>query len=400
MNSLFAEYDTNTTLAKIIEESTGYAICKEEHFSEYLCRECTNIILDFRRFKKTFHEATEYFKSLTITGSIGGNTKDLSVNIANNDSKAFFTASETEQKEIETHLIDFNSEHETENSENLDNCAEIFDAGVLDSKQEFKQSKKVKCQFCDICFISTSHVNRHEREVHQKKPRKKNKQAKPLNVVSTEPHSKKFCKVCKNIFPEDEFILHFETHKIHICNTCGHRFVRKTDLNDHLETHLDVCKYICQHCGKAFKVRTVLNKHKKIHTNPREEICDVCGQRFNTRDTLKTHYKLKHTKSRDFQCNLCGLAFALKSTLEKHIERHNPDRQRIYSCHLCNVSYINKYNLSRHHVIKHTAYENRPICEFCGKEYVNKINLVRHLKRHHQQEKSKKEWREIKCEDN
>lgn len=406
MNYLFVKFVKNRTLAEILEEFVGYKITEQEQFSEYLCEECTNVINSFVKFKDRFWEATENFKNLNNDLSTTHNSSDHPPKDVNLDEGHYeckdHLAIKKDKIEVSCRRKSCKIQDINKPNNKLDISFENYVCLNKETKclsDELKQPKNVKCELCGESFKAKTQLLKHQRISHKQHcqgdpKRKKLLTQKTLGksnisnnicskYVSANVNCKQYCKICKQEFLIEEFEFHLDTHKNHVCDTCGHKFIRKTDLNDHRETHLDICKYVCQHCGKAFKVRTALNKHKRIHTNPREEICDVCGQRFNTRDTLKTHYKLKHIKSKDFQCNLCGLAFTLKSTLEKHIERHNPNRKRIYSCNLCNVSYINKYNLSRHHTIKHTAFENKPTCEFCGKGYVKRTDLMKHIKRHH-----------------
>lgn len=167
-----------------------------------------------------------------------------------------------------------------------------------------------------------------------------------------------------------------------ICEICGGKFKRKSDLMDHYDVHSDQKKYVCPFCGKAFKRRTVLVKHKKLHTNPREMICDLCGKAFNDKCTLKTHIMLLHEKTRNFKCPKCELTFPLKATLIKHIMRHNPVRDKLYSCQICNMVYKDKSSLTRHFATKHGSGTQKFIC-ICKKEYTTLSNLQKHQLKHH-----------------
>ena len=47
-----------------------------------------------------------------------------------------------------------------------------------------------------------------------------------------------------------------------ICKTCGKSSSRKSDMNKHVEIHIEGLSYGCQLCGQTFRSRNILNHHK------------------------------------------------------------------------------------------------------------------------------------------
>lgn len=217
-------------------------------------------MVEFTKFKTNFQQATQYFKNVFIqkceesTSHNGVSTSIVAPNSSDNEGDCC----DDDQQDIDVPYQHTNS--------NL--------SMVLNSDKQCQA--KVKQHICIICgehFKLKLGLQRHKDAVHKTNSWQKKKIKKPadnsniasvkLDIVHKESSgdsSQKFCKICKQNFVSEEFDMHFEAHKIYVCKTCGHRFIRKTDLNDHEEIHSNICKYVCQHCGKAFKVRTALNK--------------------------------------------------------------------------------------------------------------------------------------------
>lgn len=217
-------------------------------------------MVEFAKFKTNFQQATQYFKTVFTQ-----NFKDS-----------------TSHNEVSTSIVAPNSSDNEgdccdDDQQNIDVPYQYTNSNLSMALNSDKQSQaKVNQHICLICgkdFKFKLGLQRHKDTVHKTNLWQKKKIKKPadnsiiasvkLDIVdkgSSGNSSQKLCKICKQNFLSDEFDMHFETHKIYVCKTCGHRFIRKTDLNDHEEIHSNICKYVCQHCGKAFKVRTALNK--------------------------------------------------------------------------------------------------------------------------------------------
>ncbi|CAH1127422.1 unnamed protein product [Ceutorhynchus assimilis] len=359
MHYLFSSIDGELNLAYVITKCTGYSCEKDDGFPPYLCLRCTTILVDFFNFKDQIRKTTRLVENL-----LG---KSL--------------------KQLETDPHPENDPH-PDNS----NTDEVFIPDLAEIS-----GTTLECKFCPSTFAIVEECDTHMAKVHKKNPFYKyalfKQRVEPQSVTikqesiveeSLRNVPKKMCRICQKNIPEDEFKMHWEIHKVNICEQCGHRFIRVSDMNLHKQSvHNDVRNFPCNICEKAFKTKPFLKRHMNIHINPRRFCCDKCGERFNDSGTLKTHIRLKHVGTKDFICPICGLAFNLKPTLDKHVIRHSENRVPSFFCEICKSPFQDKSSLKRHHTVKHTNDFIRPSCNICGKSYSTGTRLRKHIENNH-----------------
>ncbi|XP_053294580.1 zinc finger protein 184 [Pleuronectes platessa] len=83
------------------------------------------------------------------------------------------------------------------------------------------------------------------------------------------------------------------------CSECGRRFLHKSSLTGHMETHKEEKLYSCSKCGKRFKQKDLLTGHMKTHREAKLFSCPECGSRFLQKRLLTVHMR-DHTEEKPF----------------------------------------------------------------------------------------------------
>lgn len=407
----------------------------------YLCEGCVTVVTEFYNFTVVYEHSTARLKKILIRQQIqtekitelcADDYKNPCQTIEKNNSRGYTTKEEPERKVIVEKIPDSIPIKEDIKSEevNVENDVDICEDSTTDvfpcttdlkkselegnkrQKKNFKyvkeQIKKYECKECGDSFLYTIGIISHMSKTHGlndidcekysvktfrkvKKPVSHEAQDCPLDAMDIPPSAHQ-CQMCKIEFPDNATLkTHLNIHKRHICEVCGHGFLKRSYLIDHQAVHQTEKNFKCKFCDKTFRTRTVLVAHKRRHIHPGRCVCDHCGKRFNDNSTLKTHILLLHTKERNFKCVICGLTFPLKSTLEKHVQRHltRETGEQKFPCDKCHMRYKDKSSLDRHKLVKHSGLDVRAKCEYCEKSYTTTTKLVRHRKLHHPDAKTK-----------
>lgn len=80
----------------------------------------------------------------------------------------------------------------------------------------------------------------------------------------------------------------------------------------------------CAVCRKTFKKKSDLDRHMNIHLDEKGYQCVLCDAKFNQLNTLKIHLK-KHSNDQSFACDKCDSTFASSKNLKIHKIRHHPE---------------------------------------------------------------------------
>lgn len=105
------------------------------------------------------------------------------------------------------------------------------------------------------------------------------------------------CPTCKRLFTQDEMVEHSSacTASKLSCSTCGERFERKIDLNNHVVCHQVDRPHACRTCGNLFRSKSSLQAHmQQMHQTERSHKCTICGLEFQRPSSLSNHMKI-HT---------------------------------------------------------------------------------------------------------
>lgn len=105
------------------------------------------------------------------------------------------------------------------------------------------------------------------------------------------------CANCGNLFTQDEMTKHHTSCSANklSCITCGERFERKIDLNNHIVCHQVDRPHACRTCGNLFRSKNNLRCHMlQVHQVERPHKCTICGADFQRPSSLSNHMKI-HT---------------------------------------------------------------------------------------------------------
>lgn len=120
-----------------------------------------------------------------------------------------------------------------------------------------------------------------------------------------------------------EGILQDDESKAFLCNICGKKWVKLTDLEIHMIAHRETRPYACDQCHMTYKRAYELTGHiNKRHLNIRPHTCSYCGLGFFTRRILDNHIRT-HTNERPFACEICQQTFRIEAGLFLHKQHHH-----------------------------------------------------------------------------
>lgn len=140
-----------------------------------------------------------------------------------------------------------------------------------------------------------------------------------------------------------------------VCQLCGQSYVKKADLDTHLNRHADL-QIVCTDCGKGFYSADSHRQHKLSHLHGFLS-CEFCERKFETLKGLRAH--VKRHGAQDFVCTLpkCGKTFKDKYTFVDHLKTgHNNERS--VPCNLCTRFYKSKHVMQSHRNRDHKKIRN------------------------------------------
>lgn len=187
------------------------------------------------------------------------------------------------------------------------------------------QVKRFCCDFCDYsCYFKTKitrHLQRHiPKGFREKFPcayctfftSRKDALKSHILTMHQEKREKVFlCNECgKKFFKKSQLNIHdkavHQKIKNHLCNLCGKSFFNVKDMEMHVKRHEKVKDQVCNVCGNQFYCSLDLRRHLKIHSDPKI-VCQIegCAKKFYSNSKLKTHIKVRHEGAKDFFCDFC-----------------------------------------------------------------------------------------------
>ncbi|XP_062863097.1 zinc finger protein 271 [Trichomycterus rosablanca] len=188
----------------------------------------------------------------------------------------------------------------------------------------------------------------------------------------------------------------------YLCNTCGRKFTRTSDVRRHQLTHTGERPFRCTHCEKTFQhswdltkhcrkfhgeatfscslcsgqfinLRALTAHHKKNHASDLPHYCSICGQASPNLAALIEHRKM-HSVTHQYRCEQCGEGF--DTLLQRSIHRQSHRIQGKFTCPQCDKTYSRRSDVKRH-MLSHTG-ERPHQCSLCGKRFTLRSSLQKH----------------------
>ncbi|KAJ0050421.1 hypothetical protein NL108_003634 [Boleophthalmus pectinirostris] len=115
--------------------------------------------------------------------------------------------------------------------------------------------------------------------------------------------------------------------KSFLCKFCRKEFVKKKDIEEHIQVHVGKKPFQCNICHRRFSRTMELSRHLKRHNAEKKYQCTSCGKAFIEYNNLKRHTYI-HTGEKPYSCPHCPRAFTQSGHMRTHIKNHHKDTQR------------------------------------------------------------------------
>lgn len=238
--------------------------------SRWLCRECTERVEEFTKFRHQYEETSTTIinllqgsptKEVQVEGEDCVDVVDISDMIDNYEVEAIDETLEHVASPVE-------SCHPAEDAKTLFEVVEEVlspDDATLSSSTHFYQ-----CESCDKVYKHNNSLARHVQTAHQ--------------------------------------------NLRHCCTICSTTFTQKSSLHEHMRcVHKDTAQseqFTCELCDKSFNSKKTLRQHMKIHSS----------------DELKVMSSKSKSSTKQYrrQCPICGIFF-------RNVEEHKLTHQSEHS---------------------------------------------------------------------
>ena len=291
------------------------------------------------------------------------------------DSEINSNEMEYDQTEIETDQIDYESVHENDSSNYLEesNVDTIEDLGknVYDNEKEHVQTvdeaekseeinKEIKCSICSTSFSCKGNLKEHLVTVHD-------------NTVAEEKKSYN-CKNCgKEYDDKRELKMHtlfvHEGKKLYQCSICNAQFIAMKGTWNHLISAHGMNNLLNLKPLAVIKMNLIEVIEKSLK-------CKICGEKCENKKELEVHVLSVHERKTIFRCTICKYYNIEAKKLKPHI------------VHVHKEMDVSNYKLKDLIEMKLVLeIENSPTCDQCGDKFDDKNELKGHILLVHQGKK-------------
>ncbi|XP_034247070.1 uncharacterized protein LOC117648600 [Thrips palmi] len=183
------------------------------------------------------------------------------------------------------------------------------------NKSHSVENLKFQCPHCDKKFSKNRQLRFHIAE-HNGDP--------PLR-----------CEQCNaGVFSDRDLKRHMRTHKQYVCDVsgCDKVFSTYPAFHKHKAEHNKCFQSLeCAHCNKVFKKKSDLRNHVLTHLDQRtiyKCTYDSCPRFYYQERNLNSHIRVYHEKTSSFACSWegCEMQFLSKKALTKHLMIHEKGR--------------------------------------------------------------------------
>ncbi|KAH8280075.1 hypothetical protein KR018_004669 [Drosophila ironensis] len=266
-------------------------------------------------------------------------------------------------------------------------------------KQELEEDVITeKCEFKGFSFSEhlekqeAPHLQDTNKKIRKERKHRVSKVEKPstsqqFGPENAETITKSFqCELCDKEFQRHRNLIdHMRIHtNSHCCQTCGERFLFKTDLDLHHCFRANDSTVECPVCQRVFATSRALDIHKCQQMKERPFKCAHCPQTFTHEHFLRAHLLIHPAEEPSslppgrHKCALCVMAFTNKAALQVHLNAHKGERP--HACPTCPATFRCKQSLKLH-IRTHTG-EKPYQCPLCPKTFSDNNNLAKHRRRH------------------
>ena len=239
-------------------------------------------------------------------------------------------------------------------------CKELVKGALKQHVEIHTSEKSKKCDHCNKMFRQTGSLKRHIVQVHKIIEGDVKKYYMKYDSEKYFP-----CQICDKILSSKISLkYHNMVHtgmKTEKCIECDKTFIRKYDLQKHIESshikikHLDKELYTCDVCSKEVLGLDKLKQHKRSHRT-KNKICDLCPYTSYSGADLARHKEARHEENPYIKCDLCGRELKTKHSMQAHLKEVHSTLPPV-ECKLCQTQFKTKSSLNAHVRTIHNSQE-------------------------------------------
>lgn len=362
LEEVYHSKDSNVkNLLELLEACASIQVSLNDHYPQYICKSCLAKANECYQFKIQCENAEKQLqkKEIVNTSTLIKEENELKIdNCTLPRLNLLSNLVQIPKKECNQQIKDVDIKQRT-----CDQCGKEFKYRANMIKHRHRHNKKsFPCIYCEEIFTNGNVLGQHKDQMHS-------------HMKSLE------CPKCKKtFFKQSNLQTHMNIHleiKKHICEVCGVSFAISGNLNAHRRLHIGLKPYKCKECDKAFTQQSALRSHEAGHSNKKDHVCSDCGAAFSRAGALRNHI-IRHLPNRPFACTVCNKTFKFSSERKRHMIIHTGEKN--HECDICGSRFNRSTNLAVHRRI-HSG-QKPYLCAMCNKSFNQLHCLKTHMAIH------------------